>query len=53
MQPQGVGWPGSSFERSPVTEYCVEHLPAPQNDPLPGGDGIAQYISCMDDHPPS
>eukprot|EP01052_Picozoa_sp_SAG31_P044076 SAG31_NODE_7557_length_1655_cov_1.075835_1_plen_363_part_10 len=45
----GVGWPGSSFQRSPITEYCVEHLPAPQTDPLPGGDGFAQYISCNSD----
>ena len=31
----GIGWPGSSFQRSPVTEYCVEHAPAPQTDPVP------------------
>ena len=45
----GVGWPGSSFQRSPITEYCVEHYVAPQTDPLPGGDGFAQYISCNSD----
>ena len=45
----GIGWPGSSFQRSPITEYCVEHLPAPQTDPVPGGDGFAQYISCNSD----
>ena len=28
---------------------CVEHLPAPQTDPLPGGDGFAQYVSCNSD----
>lgn len=45
----GVGWPESSFQRSPITEYCVEHLPAPQTDPIPGGEGFAQYISCNSD----
>ena len=45
----GIGWPGSSFQRSPITEYCVEHLAAPQTDPVPGGDGYAQYISCNSD----
>ena len=45
----GIGWPGSSFQRSPVTEYCVEHAPAPQTDPVPGGDGFAQYVSCNSD----
>jgi hypothetical protein len=42
----GIGWPQSTFQRSPMSEYCVEHLPAPQTDPIPGGDGYAQYISC-------
>ena len=45
----GIGWPGSSFQRSPMTEYCVEHYPAPQTDPVPGGDGYAQYVSCNSD----
>ena len=27
----------------------MEHLPAPQTDPLPGGDGFAQYVSCNSD----
>jgi len=45
----GIGWPGSSFQRSPITEYCVEHLEAPQTDPTPGGDGFAQYVSCNSD----
>lgn len=45
----GIGWPGSSFQRSPITEYCVEHQAAPQTDPTPGGDGYAQYISCNSD----
>lgn len=29
--------------------YCVEHTPAPQTDPIPGGDGFAQYVSCNSD----
>jgi hypothetical protein len=33
--------------RSPITEYCVEHLVAPQTDPLPGGDGFAQCEAAM------
>jgi len=45
----GIGWPGSSLQRSPITEYCVEHTPAPQTDPVPGGDGFAQYVSCNSD----
>lgn len=45
----GIGWPGSSLQRSPITEYCVEHLPAPQTDPVPGGNGFAQYVSCNSD----
>ena len=45
----GVGWPESTFQRSPISEYCVEHLPAPQTDPIPGGDGFAQYVSCNSD----
>lgn len=45
----GIGWPGSSFQRSPMTEYCVEHAEAPQTDPSPGGDGYAQYVSCNSD----
>lgn len=45
----GIGWPGSSFQRSPMTEYCVEHAAAPQTDPVPGGDGFAQYVSCNSD----
>ena len=40
----GIGWPGSSFQRSPVTQYCVEHAMAPQTDPIPGGDGYSQYV---------
>jgi hypothetical protein len=31
------------------SRYCVEHYVAPQTDPLPGGDGFAQYISCNSD----
>ena len=31
----GTGWPGSTFQRSPFTEYCVEHAMAPQTDPTP------------------
>eukprot|EP01046_Picozoa_sp_COSAG06_P075986 COSAG06_NODE_24022_length_675_cov_0.777778_1_plen_144_part_10 len=27
----------------------MEHYVAPQTDPLPGGDGFAQYISCNSD----
>ena len=45
----GIGWPGSSLQRSPITEYCVEHAAAPQTDPVPGGDGFAQYVSCNSD----
>jgi hypothetical protein len=45
----GIGWPESTFQRSPVNEYCVEHTPAPQTDLIPGGDGYAQYISCNSD----
>ena len=40
----GIGWPESTFQQSPVSEYCVEHQMAPQTDPIPGGDGYAQYI---------
>ena len=42
----GEGFPESSWQRSPITNYCVEHLPAPQTDPSPGRDGYAQYIDC-------
>jgi hypothetical protein len=42
----GIGWPESTFQQSPLSEYCVEHLPAPQTDLIPGGDGYAQYVSC-------
>lgn len=45
----GAGWPGSTFQRSPMTSYCVEHASAPQTDPTPGGDGYAQYVSCNSD----
>lgn len=44
----GVGWPESTFQRSPISQYCVEHLPAPQTDPIPGGDGFAQYVSVSE-----
>ena len=43
--------PGSSFQRSPMTEYCVEHAEAPQTDPTPGGDGYAQCVPKLI-HPP-
>jgi hypothetical protein len=36
-------------QRSPFTEYCVEHAMAPQTDPTPGGDGYSQYVSCNSD----
>ena len=45
----GAGWPGSTFQRSPMTSYCVEHTAAPQTDPTPAGDGYAQYVSCNSD----
>ena len=45
----GSGWPGSTFQRSPMTSYCVEHAIAPQTDPTPGGDGYSQYVSCNSD----
>lgn len=32
---------------SAITEYCVEHLPAPNSDPR--WKGFAQYISCNSD----
>ena len=45
----GAGWPGSTFQRSPMTSYCVEHAMAPQTDPSPPGLGYSQYISCNSD----
>lgn len=32
---------------SAITEYCVEHLPAPQSDPR--WEGYADYVSCNSD----
>jgi hypothetical protein len=47
----GVGFPESTWQRSPTAKYCVSHLPAPQTDPTPGGDGFAQFSSCNSDYP--
>ena len=47
----GVGFPESTWQRSPTAKYCVSHLPAPQTDPSPGGDGFAQFTSCNSDYP--
>jgi hypothetical protein len=29
----GIGWPESTFQQSPITEYCVEHLMASMQPP--------------------
>ena len=50
----GIGWPGSSFQRSPVTEYCVEHAPAPQSAPRrlnPLASGFFERPPCFLDLP--
>eukprot|EP00039_Didymoeca_costata_P020272 m.340697 g.340697 ORF g.340697 m.340697 type:complete len:581 (-) comp19466_c0_seq1:108-1850(-) len=43
----GIGWPENLMYFSAITEYCVEHLPAPNSDPR--WKGFAQYISCNSD----
>lgn len=43
----GVGWPENLMYFSAITEYCVEHLPAPKSDPM--WPNYAQYVSCNSD----
>ena len=43
----GVGWPESTAEEGPITEYCIEYTPVP--DPGEGGEGFAFYLSCNSD----
>ena len=48
----GIGWPESSFQRSPISKYCVEHEAAPQTDPVTkvaDNQGFSQYVSCNSD----
>jgi len=45
----GIGWPENLMYFSAITEYCVEHLPAPHADPRWGPGGFAQYTSCNSD----
>ena len=40
----GVGWPESTAEQGPITEYCVEYEPLPKAD-----DGYSGYLSCNSD----
>jgi hypothetical protein len=43
----GIGWPENLMYFSAITEYCVEHQPAPKSDPR--WEGYADYISCNSD----
>ena len=45
----GVGWPESAPAQGPITEYCVEYLPAPKGQPGVDDDGFAGYLSCNSD----
>lgn len=45
----GVGWPESAPAQGPITEYCVEYLPAPKGLPGVDDDGFAGYLSCNSD----
>ena len=35
--------------QGPITEYCVEYLPAPKGLPGVDDDGFAGYLSCNSD----
>ena len=43
----GVGWPESTAAEGPVSEYCVEYLPAPGGAGVT--DGFSGYLSCNSD----
>jgi hypothetical protein len=48
----GTGWPESVVMSSPITQYCVEHAPAPAAPQFHSddeGDGFADYLSCNGD----
>lgn len=54
----GVGWPESTAEQGPITEYCIEYEPlavtaATHGDGTGGadfgGDGFSGYLSCNSD----
>jgi hypothetical protein len=45
----GTGWPESVVMSSPITEYCVEHLPAPEVPKHEAVGGWASYLSCNGD----
>lgn len=45
----GTGWPESVVMSSPMTEYCVHHLPAPTSEKYLSKDGFAAYLSCNGD----
>jgi hypothetical protein len=45
----GTGWPESVVMSSPITEYCVEHTPAPTVARYSSADGFADYLSCNGD----
>jgi hypothetical protein len=56
----GVGWPESTAEEGPITEYCVEYLPltssssssssSPSSSSLAReGGGFSDYLSCNSD----